>query len=215
MEITCADSARHTRPPKILSSLICLPSSSSCLTIQAHRMSFSSLIHSMLLLAATSTPLYFSSPAQFRDLLWLLQAELVAFCVDSLRKAIALGTCDQANIDGHVIPDSAPCPHTSDRSSGFATWVALLVKHLPLAQVMILGSQDGAPCRAPCSMGSLLLSLSPCPSPLACMFLSQSRTKMFLKVLALPICFLYLHLMPTLHPICGRAGQGGLHSLGH
>ena len=41
--------------------------------------------------------------------------------------------------------------------------MAQLVKHLPLAQVMILGSWDRAPHRAPCSAGSLLL---PLPLPL-------------------------------------------------
>ena len=37
------------------------------------------------------------------------------------------------------------------------TWVAQLVKHLPLAMVMIPGSWVGAPHQAPCSAGSLLL----------------------------------------------------------
>ena len=37
------------------------------------------------------------------------------------------------------------------------TWVAQMVKHLLLAQVMILGSWDQAPCQAPHSVGSLLL----------------------------------------------------------
>ena len=39
------------------------------------------------------------------------------------------------------------------------TWVAQSVKHLPSAQVMISGSWDGVPHRAPCSAESLLLSL--------------------------------------------------------
>ena len=38
-------------------------------------------------------------------------------------------------------------------------WVAQSVKHLPLAQVMILGSWDRAPCWAPCSVWSVLVSL--------------------------------------------------------
>ena len=38
------------------------------------------------------------------------------------------------------------------------------VKHLPLAQVMISGSSDGAPHWAPRSTGSLLLSLPLCSS---------------------------------------------------
>ena len=47
------------------------------------------------------------------------------------------------------------------------TWVAQSVKHLPLAQVMITGSWDQAPChRAPCSVGSLLLPLPLPPLPL-------------------------------------------------
>jgi len=46
-----------------------------------------------------------------------------------------------------------------------------VVKHLPSAQVMIPGSWDGAPRRAPCSAGSLLLPL-PLPLlvfPLSCL----------------------------------------------
>ena len=39
-------------------------------------------------------------------------------------------------------------------------WVSQSAEHLPLAQVMVLGSWDQAPCRAPCSAGSLLLPLS-------------------------------------------------------
>jgi len=38
-------------------------------------------------------------------------------------------------------------------------WVAQSVKHLPLAQVMIPGSWDGALHPAPCSAESLLLPL--------------------------------------------------------
>ena len=48
------------------------------------------------------------------------------------------------------------------RKNWFAgTWVAHLVKHLPLAQVMISGSWDGAPGQASCSAGSWLLPLTP------------------------------------------------------
>ena len=39
------------------------------------------------------------------------------------------------------------------------SWVAQLVGHLPLAQLMVLESWDGAPHQAPCSMGNLLLPL--------------------------------------------------------
>ena len=43
------------------------------------------------------------------------------------------------------------------------TWVAQMVKHLPLAQVMIPGSWDPVPPQTPCSVGSLL---PPSASPL-------------------------------------------------
>ena len=45
------------------------------------------------------------------------------------------------------------------------TWVAQLVKHLTLAQVMISGSWDGAPIVLwpPCSAGSLPTTLLPLP----------------------------------------------------
>ena len=53
------------------------------------------------------------------------------------------------------------------RSRG--AWVAQSVKHLPSAQVMILGSWDQVPHQAPCSAGSLLLSLPlPLLLPLLC-----------------------------------------------
>ena len=38
-------------------------------------------------------------------------------------------------------------------------WGAQLVKRLPSAQVMILGSWDRGPCRDPCSMGRMFLVL--------------------------------------------------------
>ena len=47
------------------------------------------------------------------------------------------------------------------KSSERGTWVAQSVKPLPLAWVMISGSWDRAPLRAPCSAGSLLLPLPP------------------------------------------------------
>ena len=43
--------------------------------------------------------------------------------------------------------------------NGWDAWVAQLVKRLPLARVTIPGSWDRVPHQAPCSAGSLLLSL--------------------------------------------------------
>ena len=45
----------------------------------------------------------------------------------------------------------------SARAQG--AWVTYLVKYLPLAQVMILESQDQAPHRAPCLVRGLLFLL--------------------------------------------------------
>jgi len=45
----------------------------------------------------------------------------------------------------------------------WGAWVAQLVKRLPSAQVVILESQDRVPCRAPRSVGSLLLPLTLSP----------------------------------------------------
>ena len=54
------------------------------------------------------------------------------------------------------------CLGLRDRRKGDA-WEVQLVKHWPSAQVMIPGSWDQTPHRAPCSLGSLLLpSHSPC-----------------------------------------------------
>ena len=50
-----------------------------------------------------------------------------------------------------------------DGGESRGAWVAQMVKCLPSAQVVIPGSWDGAPHRAPCSAGRLLLSL---PLPL-------------------------------------------------
>ena len=47
----------------------------------------------------------------------------------------------------------------------WGAWVAQWVGPLPSAQVMISGSWDRAPHRAPCSVGSLLLS-RPLPASL-------------------------------------------------
>ena len=46
--------------------------------------------------------------------------------------------------------------------------LAQSVKHLPLAQVTILVSWDGAPCWAPCPVGGLLLS-HPLPLHFPCL----------------------------------------------
>ena len=48
----------------------------------------------------------------------------------------------------------------------WGAWGAWSVKHLPSAQVMILGFWDQVPCPAPCSLGRLLLLL-PLPSALS------------------------------------------------
>ena len=58
-------------------------------------------------------------------------------------------------------------------------WMAQLVMHLPSAQVMILGSWDGAPCPAPCSAGSLQLPLL-LPLPLFVLVPSQKVFKDFI-----------------------------------
>ena len=62
--------------------------------------------------------------------------------------------------------------------------MAQLVKPLPSAQVMIPGSWDQVPHRAPCSAGSLLLSL-PLPASLpACVYsLSLSLSGKQIKIL--------------------------------
>ena len=53
---------------------------------------------------------------------------------------------------GHQTPEKT--------NGGQGSWVAQWVSHLPLAQIMIPGPWDGAPNRAPCSGGALLLPLS-------------------------------------------------------
>ena len=55
----------------------------------------------------------------------------------------------------------------------WGAWVAQLVKRLPSAQVMVPGSWDRAPHRAPCSAGSLLLP-PPLPATLPTCALSLS-----------------------------------------
>ena len=56
---------------------------------------------------------------------------------------------------------------------GEGTWVVPWVKHLPSAQVMILGVLGPAWNQAPCSVGSLLLTLplSPHPTLFLCVLL--------------------------------------------
>ena len=52
------------------------------------------------------------------------------------------------------------CPQLKDgtrKKVGMGTWVAQWVERPPSAHVMIPGSWDRAPCRAPCSVGNLLL----------------------------------------------------------
>ena len=48
-----------------------------------------------------------------------------------------------------------------ERKMESGAWIAPLVEHLSLAQVMISESWGGAPRQAPCSMGRLLLPLLP------------------------------------------------------
>ena len=69
------------------------------------------------------------------------------------------------------LPMDVPTPmvYTSEKQTNIqkciprGSWVAQSVKRLPLAQVMISGSRDQAPHRAPCSVANLLL---PLPLPL-------------------------------------------------
>jgi len=61
-------------------------------------------------------------------------------------------------------------------------WVAQMVKHLPLARVMIPESWDRAPHWAPCSTGSLLLPLPlPAASPACTLSLCQKYIKSLKK----------------------------------
>ena len=60
-------------------------------------------------------------------------------------------------------------------------WVAQWVKPLPSAQVMISGSWDRVPHRAPCSAGSLLPPLLSLPASLPTCDLSLSNKKKSLK----------------------------------
>ena len=53
-------------------------------------------------------------------------------------------------------------------------WVAQSVKHVPLAQVMILGSWNQALHQVPCSVGSLLLPLPLPLQPLLMLLLALS-----------------------------------------
>ena len=58
-----------------------------------------------------------------------------------------------------------PNETNKQKTQDLGTWVAQSVKHLPLAQVMIPESWDGAPHQAPCSVGGLHLPL-PLPAAL-------------------------------------------------
>ena len=60
------------------------------------------------------------------------------------------------------------------------TWVAQSVKYLPLSWLMIPGSWDQVPHRAPCSAGSLSLPLHLPAAPPACS-LSLSQINKILK----------------------------------
>ena len=64
-------------------------------------------------------------------------------------------------------------PFFLQKLCGRGTWLARLVKHVPLAQVMISGFWDGAPCQAPCLAGSMLL---PLPLQLPLLVLSHALT---------------------------------------
>ena len=70
--------------------------------------------------------------------------------------------------------------YLAHQSLSWSTWVAQLVKHLALAQVMIPGSWDGAPSWAPCSVGTLLLPPLALPWPMLGLSLCQI---IFLKCL--------------------------------
>ncbi|XP_064438058.1 protein FAM98C isoform X2 [Mirounga angustirostris] len=97
--------------------------------------------------------------------------------VPATSKAARRGTCCAINkvscFQCGAIVKKAACEPSSTWSlaerSSVQSWEHLggsIVKCLPSAQVMIPGSWDRAPHRAPCSAGSLLLS--PSPTPTAC-----------------------------------------------
>ena len=77
-------------------------------------------------------------------------------------------------------PEPPRCPkeYILKIKSNRGTWVAPLVKRLPSAQVMILGSWNGAPCQAPCSAGSLFLPLPRYRLPTRLLMLSLSLSQM-------------------------------------
>ena len=62
------------------------------------------------------------------------------------------------------------------------TWVAQSVKHLPLAQVMIPGSCDGAPHQPPCSADGLLLPSPSAPPPACALLCSVSKEQNLFKI---------------------------------
>ena len=73
-----------------------------------------------------------------------------------------------------------------------STSVAQSVKHLPWSHVMISGSWDRAPCRAPCSVGSLLLPLPLTFSPIM-LFLSFFLSGKLIKSLKNICCLKESH----------------------
>ena len=75
---------------------------------------------------------------------------------------------------------SQGCWLIHSKGGGSGTWVAQSFKSLPSAQVMIQGSWNRVPHRAPDSAGSLFLPLPLPTAPPACV-LSMSQIKSFLK----------------------------------
>ena len=74
------------------------------------------------------------------------------------------GSCVNAEMSRSIQPLQFPLvklalPMVLLKTFSWGTWVGQLVKHLPLAQVMIWRSWDRAPRWVPCSMRSLLLPL--------------------------------------------------------
>jgi len=104
-----------------------------------------------------------------RHFMAIFKGKLVIFEVRPLRKSDTRSRNTQTNksAGGCSIGEEGWKP-------GWGAWVAQLVGRLPSAQVMIPGSWDQAPHRAPCSAGSLLLPL-PLLLPLLVLSLSLSN----------------------------------------